>query len=63
MASTAAHSRRHFDKLLRSPITLRHSLRKFFPASQSEVLDSGITNADTTTVSYSGQGGLTHQLN
>jgi hypothetical protein len=33
------------------------------PASVSELFDSGITNANTTTVSYFGQGGLTHQLN
>jgi hypothetical protein len=33
------------------------------PASTSEILDSGITNANTTTISYSGAGGLKHQLN
>jgi hypothetical protein len=33
------------------------------PASVSQVFDSGITNTNTTTVSYSGAGGLTHQLN
>jgi hypothetical protein len=33
------------------------------PASVSEVLDSGLTNANTTTMSYSGAGGLKHQLN
>src|SRR5262249_30250963 len=33
------------------------------PASVSEVLDSGITNANTTTMTYAGQGGLTHHLN
>jgi hypothetical protein len=33
------------------------------PASVSEVFDSGITNANTTTISYSGQGGIKHQLN
>jgi hypothetical protein len=33
------------------------------PASLSEVLDSGITNANTTTMTYAGQGGLTHHLN
>ena len=29
----------------------------------SEVFDSGVTNADTTTFTYGGQGSLTHQLN
>ena len=33
------------------------------PASVSEIFDSGITNADTTTMTYAGQGGLTHHLN
>ena len=33
------------------------------PASVSQVFDSGITNANTTTVTYGGEGGLTHQLN
>jgi hypothetical protein len=33
------------------------------PASVSEIFDSGITNADTTTINYAGQGGLTHHLN
>jgi hypothetical protein len=33
------------------------------PASVSEVFDSGITNANTTTINYSGYGALTHQLN
>jgi hypothetical protein len=33
------------------------------PASVSEVTDSGITNANTSRVTYSGNGGLQHQLN
>lgn len=33
------------------------------PSQFTEVLDSGVTNADTKTVSYSAQAGLTHQLN
>jgi collagen type VII alpha len=33
------------------------------PASFTELFDSGITNTNTKTVSYSGAGGLTHQLN
>ena len=33
------------------------------PASVSEVFDSGVTNANTKTSTYSGQGSLTHQLN
>ena len=33
------------------------------PASVSEVFDSGITNANTTTINYGGEGALTHQLN
>ena len=33
------------------------------PASVSQVLDSGITNANTTSMTYSGDGGLKHQVN
>ena len=48
-----------------APLTDYHA--SFFgsvlPASVSEVLDSGVTNADTTTFTYGGQGSLTHQLN
>ena len=33
------------------------------PASVSEIFDSGVTSADTTTMTYAGQGGLTHHLN
>jgi hypothetical protein len=35
----------------------------FLPSAQTEIFDSGITNADTKTVSYSAEAGLTHQLN
>ena len=33
------------------------------PASVSQIFDSGITNPNITTTTYSGAGGLTHQLN
>src|SRR6478672_1234006 len=33
------------------------------PSATTEVFDSGLTNTNTKTVSYSAQGGLTHQLN
>ena len=33
------------------------------PASVSEVLDSGITNANTSRITYFADGGLQHQLN
>jgi hypothetical protein len=48
-----------------APLTDYHASfsASVLPASVSEVLDSGVTNADTTTFTYAGQGSLTHQLN
>ena len=48
-----------------APLTDYHAAfsATVLPASVSEVLDSGVTNADTTTFTYSGQGSLTHQVN
>ena len=48
-----------------TPLTDYHAsfYGSVLPASVSEVLDSGVTNADTTTFTYGGQGSLTHQLN
>jgi hypothetical protein len=48
-----------------TPLTDYHASfsANVLPASVSEVFDSGVTNADTTTFTYAGQGSLTHQLN
>ena len=48
-----------------TPLTNYHAsfYGSVLPASVSEVFDSGVTNADTTTFTYGGQGSLTHQLN
>ena len=50
-------------RLHRSRTTMHHSTEVCCPRPLSEVFDSGVTNADTTTFTYGGQGSLTHQLN
>ena len=47
-----------------TPLTDYHAsfYGSVLPASVSEVFDSGVTNADTTTFTYGGQGSLTHQV-
>ena len=63
MGSRAAWCIQHSRSLPSLPTTHASFSGSVLPASVSEVLDSGLTNANTTTISYSGAGGLKHQLN
>ena len=52
-----------YDKA--TPLTEYHAgfSAQVLPASLSEVVDSGLTNADSTSITYAGDGALKHQLN